>query len=52
MGVIYRAICKINGKSYIGQTNDFQRRKKEHLRANDDYPFHRAIKKYGEKAFD
>lgn len=57
MGVIYKATNTINNKSYIGQTNNLSRRKKEHLvaaRQNkvEDYSiFHKSIRKYGEDSF-
>lgn len=35
MGVIYKAVNKINGKSYIGQTNNLKRRIKEHIQRED-----------------
>ena len=56
---IYMYTNKINGKGYAGQTNDFNRRYKEHIAAmtnenNDeyDYPIHRALRKYGLDNFD
>lgn len=51
LGVIYKATCSISGKSYIGQTKNFQKRKAEHLRAKDNYAFHLALRKYGPDAF-
>ena len=51
LGVIYKATCMISGKSYIGQTNNFEKRKAQHLRSKDNYPFHCAIRKYGEDNF-
>ena len=55
MGVIYKVTNLKNGKIYIGQTNDFQRRKREHLNAakkeKDNYLFHKALRKYGEESF-
>lgn len=48
MGVIYKATCLINKKSYIGQTkNSLKIRKSQHLRARDNYAFHNALQKYG-----
>lgn len=54
---IYKATNKINGKSYIGQTIDYDRRKEQHLHRRDGYCdpnsiFHKAIDKYGEDNFE
>lgn len=54
---IYQIINTINGKIYIGQTNDIKRRLKEHIKdANDNKrsskPLYKAIKKYGVNIFD
>lgn len=52
---IYKYTNKINGKIYIGLSNDIQRRKNEHLtkaNANDKVYFHQAIRKYGINNFD
>lgn len=51
---IYKATNKINGKIYIGQTVDFEKRKKEHEldRRNKNSIFHRAIDKYGIENFE
>lgn len=46
-GIIYKYTNKINGKIYIGQTIDEERRKLEHFKAKDDFYFHRALRKYG-----
>ena len=51
MGVIYKATNQINKKSYIGQTVNFPMRKKDHLKAKDDYSFHVALRKYGQENF-
>lgn len=55
--VIYKAINKINDKSYIGQTiRGIEIRKSEHL--NDTFNkksqsyFHKAIRKYGKENFE
>lgn len=47
--VVYKATSKTSGKSYIGITNDFDRRRKQHksLAKNPKTHFHNAIKVYG-----
>ena len=47
---IYKITKIENGKSYIGQSNNIERRFKEHI-AKDDIPIDIAISKYGSKAF-
>lgn len=51
-GIIYKYTNKINGKVYIGQTIDEEKRKSEHRRCTNDCLFHRAIKKYGWDNFE
>lgn len=56
MGFIYQIINKINGKRYIGKTNDLNRRISRHfyeLRKNchHSHKLQRAFNKYGEKNF-
>ena len=56
---IYMYTNKINGKRYIGQTIDFNKRHKKHISSSYNekkeydynYPFHRAIRKYGIENF-
>lgn len=52
---IYKFTNKINGKIYIGMSNDIQRRYREHLylscKKQDTY-FHQALHKYGIDNFD
>lgn len=58
-GLIYKAINIINGKSYIGQTWNFKKRKKDHIRdgeSDKQKNFNRslltkAIRKYGKENF-
>lgn len=54
---IYKATNRINGKSYIGQTIDFEHRKHTHIYRRDGYCdpnsiFHKALDKYGEENFE
>lgn len=58
MGLIYKATNKINGKEYVGQTNNtLGERKKQHIqsalnsRKEPTNYFHKAIKKYGKDNF-
>ena len=54
---IYCYTNKINGKKYVGQTNNIERRKKQHIQdsihlhkgheISHNLPFHAAIRKYG-----
>lgn len=48
---IYKITKKENGKSYIGQSNDIERRFKEH-QCKTDIPIELAIQKYGVDAFE
>lgn len=52
-GWIYCIINKVNGKRYIGQTNDFERRRREHFCSSVTWcpALHRAILKYGSDNF-
>lgn len=50
---IYMYINKVNGKRYIGQTNDFIRRHMEHKTlGTDEQPIDRAFNKYGADNFE
>lgn len=49
---IYKITNKINGKIYIGQSVNIERRWRDHKKANADYPIHKAFKKYGIENFD
>ena len=44
---IYKIENLINGKKYIGQSIDIQRRFEEHKRDKDNCRIHQAIRKYG-----
>jgi group I intron endonuclease len=54
--IIYRAVNKINSKSYVGKTEKtLEIRKKWHLasvKQKSKFAFHRAIAKYGIESFD
>ena len=59
MYCIYMYENKINQHKYIGMTNNFERRKKDHISASfnsnsSDYflPIHSAIRKYGKENFN
>jgi group I intron endonuclease len=41
----YKATNTMNGKFYIGSTTNFSRRKEEHLRSKESYPFQNALRK-------
>ena len=58
MNYIYCYTNKINGHKYVGQTNNIERRKREHLSdANNpnskeyNYLFHKKLREYGEDNF-
>lgn len=55
LSYIYKATNKINGKSYIGKTINFQSRKKQHIHCainkNSKSYFYNAIRKYGKENF-
>lgn len=42
--LIYIATNKVNGRKYVGVTNDFERRLKQHMQS--PYPFGRALRKH------
>jgi group I intron endonuclease len=41
----YKATNTTNGKFYIGSTTNFDRRKAEHLKCKENYPFQNALRK-------
>lgn len=51
---IYKVTNLVNGKLYIGKTNNFEKRKLEHTRydVNNDNIFHKTLRKYGLDKFD
>lgn len=49
---IYKVTNKVNGKVYIGQSVDIGRRWRQHMTAEDDIYFHKAIQKYGVENFE
>lgn len=56
-GVIYKITNKVNGKSYIGLTTNYNKRKRDHLKiVRNDKPaqsiLYRAMRKYGESNFE
>ena len=51
IGYIYK-ITDSNGKIYIGSTNDYKKRWKQHEEAGEDMPLHRAIKDKGIETFN
>lgn len=56
MAVIYRAMCKSTGKSYVGQTTGFERRKRQHIARYAKHThicpkFYYAMLKYGHEDF-
>ena len=54
--LIYRAVNKINGKSYIGKTEKSLAKRREwhvaSVRQNSKFAFHRALAKYGVESFE
>ena len=48
---IYKIENLINGKVYIGQSIEIERRWQKHLAATDDFLIHKALRKYGKKNF-
>ena len=51
IGYIYKIDNLKNGKCYIGQTINYEKRIKQHKKARDDTALHRAIRKHGFENF-
>lgn len=50
---IYMYINKLNGRKYIGQAQDFNKRHRHHIaKSNNKYPIDRAFNKYGKENFE
>jgi group I intron endonuclease len=43
--ITYKATNTLNGKFYIGSTINFKRRKRDHLKGTENYPFQNALRK-------
>lgn len=41
----YKATNTTNGKFYVGSSTNFERRKEEHLKSKENYPFQNALRK-------
>jgi len=51
--IVYRAVCSVTGKSYIGQTQTgLEERKRQHNKSNKNLPFYNAIRLYGKDSFE
>ena len=48
---IYKIENLINGKVYIGQSIEIEKRWQKHLNAKDDFLIHKALRKYGKSNF-
>lgn len=48
---IYKITNKLNGKVYIGQSIDIDKRWRQHMTAKDDVLIHKSIQKYGAENF-
>ena len=48
---IYKITNLLNNKCYVGQSRNIYRRWQSHRYANDSYPLHAAMKKYGAESF-
>lgn len=51
---IYLITNKVNGKKYVGQSIDIEKRWKDHIRDSkkSEYTIHKAIRKYGVENFE
>ena len=48
---IYKIENLVNGKIYIGQSIEIEKRWQKHLNAKDDFLIHKALRKYGKENF-
>lgn len=48
---IYQIINNINGKGYIGQSRNIEKRWLAHKESKEDYPLYKAFRKYGVENF-
>lgn len=48
---IYKIENLVNGKIYIGQSVQIEKRFQKHLRAKDNFLIHKALRKYGKENF-
>lgn len=48
---IYCITNTVNGKVYVGQSRNIQKRWNEHNRAKSDVAIHNSIRKYGKESF-
>lgn len=52
IGMIYTIKNKINGKQYIGMSDDVTRAMHQHFLCRDNHPLHKEIKEFGEENFE
>lgn len=52
IGMIYTIKNKINGKQFIGMSDDVTRAMHQHFLTKDNHPLHKDIKEFGEDNFE
>lgn len=52
IGMIYTIKNRINGKQYIGRSDDATRAMHQHFLTKDNHPLHKDIKEFGEDNFE